>query len=260
MPAFALQDDSKLFTPLGEEFEGISFTRFPITQGAAYVEVRVVRVGRTMPVVGFGVMEEKEGKTILVRLAVIEGRTARKLVPRRQRGLKGLVRWLRTSRGGPRSFQSWSGRTPARKRRRRVGSMRPEILKLVHIGSSSRLIIYFYYFFLLFLLLLLMSYVCDSMFGALYALICQAFMTYEDGPAQDSEDSDLFAGQEESEEEEEPPVPEEEEENAAKKKKGLGRRPCSSRKATSKFFFFFFFFYVENTRFSHVFNTFSLRI
>lgn len=47
--------------------------------GAAYVELRVVRVGRTMPILGFAVMEEKEGKTILVRLAIIEGRTARKL-------------------------------------------------------------------------------------------------------------------------------------------------------------------------------------
>eukprot|EP00913_Durusdinium_trenchii_P010618 g9962.t1 len=79
VPAFALQDDSRLFTPLGDEFEGVSFTRFPITQGSAYAEVRVLRTGRTMPILGFGVLEEKDGKTILVRMAIIEGRTARKL-------------------------------------------------------------------------------------------------------------------------------------------------------------------------------------
>eukprot|EP00434_Breviolum_minutum_P018272 symbB.v1.2.016121.t1/scaffold1220.1/size130986/6 len=79
VPAFALQDDSRLFNPLGDEFEGISFTRFPITQGSAYMEVRVVRTGRTMPMLGFALMEENEGKTILVRLAIIEGRTSRKL-------------------------------------------------------------------------------------------------------------------------------------------------------------------------------------
>ena len=119
--------------------------------GSAYVEVRVVRTGRTMPMLGFGLMEEatatknlqfiiivpltwefwglipiceqiditgifksdslwyivnclissaiicpsccswdlfstkilqeKDGKTILVRMAIIEGRTSRKLVP-----------------------------------------------------------------------------------------------------------------------------------------------------------------------------------
>lgn len=79
VPAFALQDDSRLFNPLGDEFEGVSFTRFPVTQGSAYVEVRVVRTGRTMPMLGFGLMEEKDGKTILVRMAIIEGRTSRKL-------------------------------------------------------------------------------------------------------------------------------------------------------------------------------------
>ncbi|CAJ1419901.1 unnamed protein product [Effrenium voratum] len=73
VPAFALHDDSRLFNPLGplelsglvqpwckapgDDFEGVSFTRFPVTQGNAYAEVRVVRIGRTQPVLGFAVME-----------------------------------------------------------------------------------------------------------------------------------------------------------------------------------------------------------
>eukprot|EP00439_Symbiodinium_sp_Y106_P085890 s38_g30.t1 len=79
VPAFALHDDSRIFNPFGDEFEGISFTRFPITQGSAYAEFRVVRLGRTQPIIGLAVMEEKAGKTILTRMAVIEGRTARKV-------------------------------------------------------------------------------------------------------------------------------------------------------------------------------------
>ncbi|CAE7489679.1 Tmem65 [Symbiodinium natans] len=97
VPAFALHDDSRIFNPLGDEFEGVSFTRFPITQGSAYAEFRVVRLGRTQPILGLAVMEEKAGKTILTRMAVIEGRTARKVdlsklpeeVPEEEKGEEG---------------------------------------------------------------------------------------------------------------------------------------------------------------------------
>jgi len=65
--------------PMEDEFEGVAFSRFPVSHGNWYAEVHVVRVGRTRPLLGWAVLAEVEGKQSLIRMAVLDGKGGRKV-------------------------------------------------------------------------------------------------------------------------------------------------------------------------------------
>eukprot|EP00927_Polykrikos_kofoidii_P035876 TRINITY_DN30381_c0_g2_i1.p1 TRINITY_DN30381_c0_g2~~TRINITY_DN30381_c0_g2_i1.p1 ORF type:complete len:3775 (-),score=772.57 TRINITY_DN30381_c0_g2_i1:67-10008(-) len=72
-------EETSLQNPLGEEFEGFAFHRFPITKGDWYAEVKVEKLGQTAPLVGWAVCVSESSKIELVRMAVIDGTGMRKL-------------------------------------------------------------------------------------------------------------------------------------------------------------------------------------
>ena len=65
--------DVTLPQPLGDEFEGMTFARFPVTESSWYAEVHVQRMGRTPTMVGWVVTKEEEGKMKIIRMALVDG-------------------------------------------------------------------------------------------------------------------------------------------------------------------------------------------
>merc|ERR1711924_239519 len=66
------QKDSGVRNPLGDQFEGLTFSRFPVSSGKWYAEVEVSRLGRTQPFLGFAVGREGKGRMKFVRMFLIE--------------------------------------------------------------------------------------------------------------------------------------------------------------------------------------------
>merc|ERR1712014_18261 len=71
--------DMGLQNPLDDGFDGLTFTRFPVTTGDWYAEVSVLKIGESRPMVGFAVMEEGEEGMKLLQMAVIDGVNTKKV-------------------------------------------------------------------------------------------------------------------------------------------------------------------------------------
>ncbi|CAJ1354936.1 unnamed protein product, partial [Effrenium voratum] len=71
------KEDKELLTPLGDTFEGMALLRFPVREGTWYAELEVSKLGKSQPVVGWGL--QKKGSPKIVRLMAIGGKSAVKL-------------------------------------------------------------------------------------------------------------------------------------------------------------------------------------
>ncbi|CAK0867313.1 unnamed protein product [Prorocentrum cordatum] len=71
-------NDDSAMTPLGDSLEGAAlFSRFPVREGTWYAEVEVLKLGKSQPCVGWGVIKKNPKKA--ERAAVIGGKTHVKL-------------------------------------------------------------------------------------------------------------------------------------------------------------------------------------
>merc|ERR1712008_474042 len=66
-------------TPLEDEFEGATFSRFVVTEGNWYAEIQVQRLVVTAPLIGWAVVEEGPEGMKVTRMAIVDGAEARKL-------------------------------------------------------------------------------------------------------------------------------------------------------------------------------------
>merc|ERR1712187_940285 len=71
--------DEGIQNPLMEDFEGLTFTRFPISEGSWYAEVQILKRGESPPIIGWGIFEERDDGMELTRMAVVDGGVGRKL-------------------------------------------------------------------------------------------------------------------------------------------------------------------------------------
>merc|ERR1719188_2305024 len=71
--------DAGITSPMEEEYEGLTFQRFPVTEGNWYTEVHILRKGDSAPIIGWGVVEQSDSGVKLTRVALVDGMEARKL-------------------------------------------------------------------------------------------------------------------------------------------------------------------------------------
>merc|ERR1712187_106443 len=71
--------DMGIPNPFDDGFEGLTFTRFPVTTGDWYAEVSVLKVGESRPMVGWAVLEEGEAGMKLLQMAVVDGVATKKV-------------------------------------------------------------------------------------------------------------------------------------------------------------------------------------